>query len=256
MKTRFALRAIFLSLVLPVPIFAQPAGTPDLNRPRTYDVQHYVLRVSFDIPKRTVIGDTTVRLTPLNGSISSVELDSAELKYSSVTLEPGNKDLKYQVRGDKVVVELDKAYSPKETVSIRFRYTARPKKGVYFVAAADGSEGMAHSQQIWTQGQPDEAQHWFPSFDFPSDKATTEQFITASADLTVIGNGILVASTPNQDRSVTHHFKMPVPHSTYLVSFVIGEYKKIEESYRDIPLGYYVYPGVESIVPKAYGKTA
>ena len=256
MKLSNALRAIFLSLVFAVPILAQPAGTPDLNRPRTYDVQHYVLRVSFDIPKRTVIGDTTVRLTPLKGPISRVELDSADLRYTSVILEPGDKDLKYQVRGDKVVVELDKTYSPGEIVSIRFKYTARPKKGVYFVAASNGRDGMAHSQQIWTQGQPDEAHHWFPSFDFPSDKATTEQYITAPADLTVIGNGTLVAGKPNQDGTVTHHFMMPVPHSTYLVSFVIGEYKKIEESHREIPLGYYVYPGIERIVPKAYGKTA
>ena len=121
MKTRFALRAIFLSLVLAVPIFAQPAGTPDLNRPRTYDVQHYVLRVSFDIPKRTVIGDTTVRLTPLHGSISSVELDSADLKYSSVTLEPGNKVLKYQVRGDKVVVELSPYDLSRGRITYRYK---------------------------------------------------------------------------------------------------------------------------------------
>ena len=255
MKTRFVLFAFFLATALSAASFGQPAGTPDLNRPRTYDVQHYVLRVSFDIPKKTVIGDTTVQLRPLDKPLSSVELDSNGIRYTSVVLEPSNTKLNYRLRGNRIIVDLDKEYSPDEIISIRFQYTAQPKKGVYFVAASKGDAGLRHSEQIWTQGEPDEAHHWFPSFDFPSDKATTEQFITAPAKFTVIGNGVPVSKTENDDGSVTHHFKMPVPHSTYLVSFVIGEYIKIEDTYGSIPLGYYMYPGLESVVPKAYGKT-
>jgi aminopeptidase N len=48
---------------------------------------------------------------------------------------------------------------------------------------------------------------------------------------------------------------MPVPHSTYLVSFIVGKFAKVSETYKTTPLGFYVYPGRESIVPKAYGRT-
>ncbi|MEO6050394.1 MAG: M1 family aminopeptidase [Pyrinomonadaceae bacterium] len=48
---------------------------------------------------------------------------------------------------------------------------------------------------------------------------------------------------------------MPVPHSTYLVSFVIGKYIRVEDKYKDIPLGFYVYPGKEVTAAKAFGNT-
>lgn len=229
---------------------------PDFNRASDYDVQHYVLQVSFDRPKKRVIGDTTVRLKPLKNGFRQVTLDSADIAYTSVALETGGPQLNYRTQGGKVIVDLDRAYSPEETVAVRFHYTATPKKGIYFVPEQKGGNGLpGHSAQIWTQGEPNEAHHWFPSFDFPSDKATTEQFITANASEKVVGNGALVKRTENPDGTATHHFRMDVPYSTYLVSFVIGDYSVINEKYKDIPLGYYVYPGTESVVPGAYGKT-
>ena len=228
---------------------------PDFNRASDFDIQHYVLRVSFDRPTHKVIGDTTVRLKPLNENFRRVTLDSVGISYSSVTLEQGGTPLKFRPQGGSVIVDLDRAYSPNETVGIRFQYSAVPKKGIYFMPEQKGEGMPGHSAQIWTQGEPDEARHWFPSFDFPSDKATTEQFITANRNETVVGNGTLVEKTDNPDGTVTHHFKMDVPHSTYLISFVLGEYAVVKEKYREIPLGYYVYPGTESVVPKAYGRT-
>ena len=228
---------------------------PDFNRASDFDIQHYVLRVSFDRPTHKVIGDTTVRLKPLNENFRRVTLDSVGISYSSVTLEQGGTPLKFRPQGGSVIVDLDRAYSPNETVGIRFQYSAVPRKGIYFMPEQKGEGMPGHSAQIWTQGEPDEARHWFPSFDFPSDKATTEQFITANRNETVVGNGTLVEKTDNPDGTVTHHFKMDVPHSTYLISFVLGEYAVVKEKYREIPLGYYVYPGTESVVPKAYGRT-
>ena len=229
---------------------------PDFNRASTYDVQHYVLRVSFDREKKTIHGDTTVRLKPLKDGFREIVLDSVDISYTSVTLDPEGSALKYKADGDKITVTLDRAYSVGETIGIRFQYSATPKKGIYFVPEGrQPNNTKVHSSQIWTQGEPDEARHWFPSFDFPSDKATTEQYITADKGETVIGNGDLVGQKENPDGTVTFHYNLPIPHSTYLVSFVIGEYVKTTEKYKDIPLGYYVYPGKEAIVPKAFGKT-
>ncbi len=224
---------------------------PDFNRAQTYDVQHYRIEVSFDRSRKEVIGDTTVSLKPLKEGLRVVELDAVDIAFRSVTLEPAGSVLEFKNSKRSVAVTLDRAYDPSDTISIRFIYTARPKKGVYFVKA-DGDR----SAQIWTQGEPEEARHWFPSFDFPSDKATTEQIITAEKGESVIGNGQLLSKTDNPNGTVTWHYKMPVPHSTYLVSFVIGKYSLIQEKYRDIPLGYYMYPGKESTAKNAYDRTA
>ncbi|MDQ3220391.1 MAG: hypothetical protein M3Q26_06550 [Acidobacteriota bacterium] len=231
------------------------SARPDFNRPQSFDVRHYILRVSFERSGKKVIGDTTVVLKPLKPGFSEIELDAAGLAFRSVKLEPGGTNLKYRVANGKIFVTLDRAYTPDESISVRFNYSATPKKGIYFVDKEVENGKDVHSAQIWTQGEPDEAHHWFPSFDFPSDKATTEQFITVRKGETVIGNGELVGQKDNPDGTVTFHYKMLVPHSTYLVSFVVGNYVRVNEKYKDIPLGFYVYPGREAIVPKAYGKT-
>lgn len=228
----------------------------DFNRPQTFDAQHYILRASFDPVNKRVFGDTTVSLKPLKDGFNTVELDAVGLNFQSVKLEPSGIDLSYRSSIDKVVVSLDKSYGPNDIISIRLKYTTSPEKGVYFVAERrDDRNQVVHSSQIWTQGEPDEARHWFPSFDFPSDKATTEQYITAEKGQTVVGNGELVEKTENGDGTETWHYKMPVPISTYLVSFVIGRYVKLEDKYRDVSLGYYVYPGREPTGRRAYSDT-
>jgi aminopeptidase N len=256
MQKNRALAAISSAVIITIAAFyshAQPARA-DFNRPQTFDAQHYRLSVSFDRAKKLVRADTVVTLQPLAKGFRTAEFDAVDLTFTSVTLEPAGTELAVRTLRDKAIVTLDREYGPGESLSIRFRYTAVPKKGIYFVDASSG-EGVRHSSQIWTQGEPDEARHWFPSFDFPSDKATTEQFITALPNETVIGNGELIEKITNPDSTVTWHYKMPVPHSTYLVSFVIGEYTKITDSARGIPLAYYVYPGKENTGKKAFGST-
>lgn len=225
------------------------------NRQRTYDVQHYKIAVRFDRAKRIVYGDAVITLKPLTAGFRAAEFDAAGLAFESVKLENFGRELKYKTGTEKVSVEFDKSYGPDDLLSVRFVYSCRPKKGVYFVAEKKDRGKTVHSEQIWTQGEPDEARHWFPSYDFPDDKATSELLITAQTDETVISNGELLEKRDNGDGTAVFHFKMPVPHSTYLTSFVIGKYSKTIDSYKNIPLGYYVYPGDEALVPLAFSDT-
>src|SRR5215218_9089599 len=247
---------VFVSLLLLLVHGAEArTGRPDFNRTQTYDVQHYLIRVRFDRPAKKVLGDTTVTLAPIKAPLSEVTLDSAGISYESVESGDGATKLKYKISGNKITVALPRAYQPGEIIGIRFKYTALPKKGIYFVDPQIENGVETRSAQIWTQGEAEEARHWFPSFDFPSDKATTEQFITANAGETVIANGELMEKVNNADGTATFHYKMPIPHSTYLLSFVIGKYAAAADKYGEIPLGFYVYPGKESLVPSAFGKT-
>ncbi len=237
-------------------VFSQTAR-PDFNRARTFDAQHYIIRVSFDRVKHEVFGDTTVILKPLKADFRSVELDAVDLKFESVKLEPSGIDLKYSAAAGKVIVALDKVYGPDDVISIRLKYTTtEPKKGVYFVPADKDEKGtVIRAEQIWSQGEAEEARYWFPSFDFPSDKATTEEYITTEKGKVVIGNGEFLGKTDAADGMETWHYKMPIPHSTYLVSFVIGDYIRVTDTYKNIPLTFYVYPGQEKMAHTAYDDT-
>ena len=246
---------ISAAIILIAAFYADAQTRRDFDRPRTFDVQHYLIRSSFDRVRRQVLGDTTISLRPLNSSLRKVELDAVGLLFETIKLEPSALDLHYTTANGKVVITLDRAYDANELIVIRLRYKATPKKGVYFIDAETGKNAPNHSQQIWTQGEPDEARHWFPAFDFPSDKATTEQILTVQPDETVVGNGELIKRSENADGTVSWHYRMNVPHSTYLVSFVIGKYIRIGSTYKDIPLGFYTYPGRERTAMNAFGET-
>ena len=238
-------------------VFSIAGQTPSnsFNRVRTFDIQNYVLRTNFEPSSKTVFGDATVSLKPLKNEFRFFELDAAGLKFESVKLENSGADLIYKTADNKIFITLDKLYSSSDVISVRFRYSAQPRKGIYFIEEQKEDGKVVRDAQIWTQGEPEEARYWFPSYDFPDDKATSEQFITVKKGQTAIANGELIEIIENSNQTKTFHYRMPVPHSTYLTSFVIGTYTKISDSYKSIPLAYYVYTDRTSIVPKAFGRT-
>ncbi len=250
-------RSYFALILFFFGAFSMAAQTPQptSSRVRTYDVQHYIIRTSFNRAEKTLFGDTTVQLKPLKDNFQTLELDAANMKFESVKLDSSNTNLAYKIVGEKIIIALDKTYSPADLISVRLKYSAKPKKGVYFVDALKENGTTGRAAQVWTQGEAEEAHHWFPSYDFPDDKATSEQFITTDKGETAIANGELIETAENADGTKTFHYKMPLVHSSYLTSFVVGTYSKTSDSYKNIPLNFYVYPDKTAVAPLAFGKT-
>ena len=252
MKIRFS--ALLALLLLTLTVSAQKTSD-SLNRVRTYDVLHYVIRLKFDPDAKKVFGDSSIELTPLGTPLDKVVLDSEETRFDFVGFDGTDEKAAYEVKNSKITVYLDRKYEPGEKIALRFRYTALPTKGIYFVEAQKDEGKEVRSAQIWTQGESEETHHWLPSYDFPDDKATTEQYLTIPSDETAIANGAFLGKSANSDGTQTWHYRMDIPHSVYLTSFVIGKYVKVSDKYGDIPLGYYLYPGEESTAPLAFGRT-
>jgi aminopeptidase N len=202
-------------------IFAQTVSA----RVRTFDAEHYTIRASFDRKTKTVFGDTTVVVKPLKDNFRTLSLDAVNLRVESVTPENSTKPLTFLNNSGKLDITLDKIYNANEAVSVRIKYRAvNPRAGVYFVEPLSSNDKQIRPAQIWTQGEPEDNRNWFPSYDFPDDKATTEQFITTtSADETAIGNGELIEVKNNPNGTKTFHYRMNQPLPTYLVSFVVGK---------------------------------
>ncbi|HKQ53223.1 MAG TPA: DUF3458 domain-containing protein [Pyrinomonadaceae bacterium] len=233
-----------------------PPGTKRVRPARTYDLQHYVIRTRFDVPNKTVIGDTTVVLKPLAAGFNSFELDASDMKIEAVTLGETSAPLQWTQPPDKLSIKLDRAYGPAETVSVRIQYRAKPERGLYFVPERQGGGGAwTTPAQIWSQGEPEDNHYWFPAYDYPDDHATSEQYITTGADEIAISNGALVETITNADGTRTFHWKMDEPHATYLTSLVVGDYAKLDGAYKNVPLEYYTYRGTEETAQRAFSKT-
>lgn len=235
---------------------SQPQASGQFNRSRSFDARHYKISTSFDKNRKRIFGETTVTFSPLKSGLKTVEFDAVGLNFSSVKLMPGGSSLNFRTGKTSVVVDLDRAYQPDEIIIVALAYSAVPLAGVSFVEAGRMPNRPAHSEQIWTQGEPEYSRHWFPSYDFPDDKATTEQILTVDADETAIANGDLISQELNAAGKRVFHYRMNVPHSVYLTSFVVGKYVRMSDSYNGIPLGFYTYPGAERLTRPAFAPTA
>lgn len=238
------------------PVRPRLEGTTHPRPPRSFDILNYTLRTRFDTQSKSVIGDETVTLKPIVADFNTLMLDAGAMKIESVALEGSDVKLRWTQPPQKLAITLDHAYQPADTISVRIQYRATPDRGLYFVPASRGDSFMPQrSAQIWSQGEPEDNHYWFPCYDFPDDKATSEQFITTAGNEVAISNGRLVETFNNPDGTRTFHWKMEQLHDSYLISLVVGDYVKLSDTFKNTPLEYYVYPGTEQVARVAFQKT-
>ncbi|TDI14351.1 MAG: peptidase M1 [Acidobacteria bacterium] len=250
-KLRLILGALLLATLTSLPAVAQRGEFGDhLSRPhyapdRTVDVEHYRLEMAFDPENKQVSGQVSIRFTAIRDSLTTVELDAGPMEIDAVVLdemEEASDGLEFQHDGETLRVELPRALRSGETVTLTVRYTARPQVGLYFVGPDDAYPDRP--AQVWSQGEAEDNHHWFPSFDFPNDRATSEEIYTVPADWTAVGNGEFLGVEENPGgRTRSFHYRMDVPHVSYLVSVVAGRMERYTDDLDGLPIEYYVPEG-------------
>ncbi|TLN04473.1 M1 family metallopeptidase, partial [bacterium] len=139
-----------------------------------------------------------------------------------------------------------------EIVTFTCEYSGRePRQGLKFV-----DETPENPRLVWSDSWPDNVHHWFPCFDYPNDKATSEIMATVKAGLKVASNGRLVGVAEDKaSGTTTYHWSQDLPHSTYLIFLAAAPYVVVRDSYGTLPVNYWVYPGDEAKAGPTYGKT-
>ena len=228
---------------------SQELGPAEAAPPRSFDLQHIRLDLSFDRPARRVHGVATLRLAALRDGLAEVALDGAGLSVSSIS--EGGRARKFSNDGRRIRVRMDPPLSAAHPVELEIRYSARPRRGLYFVQGRP--DYPRRPEQIYSQGFPQDNRYWFPAHDFPNDKVTSEILLTVPAGWDVMSNGRL-AERKEQGGQIRFHWLQDKPHSTYLISFVAGELDRVEENWRGLPLVYYVPRGRAAWIPATFGR--
>lgn len=250
------------------PQFAEENEAPEApyraSAKRTFDLLHTKLDVSFDWEKEHLIGKADLTLVPLFYDQTELELDAKGFEIKTVSLQ--KTELKYQYDGEKLTVELGKAYTRKDTFNISISYIAKPNegpvggsaaitsdKGLYFINASGTNPLLP--QQIWTQGETESSSRWFPTIDKPNERCTQEISITVADKFTTLSNGTRISSVKKDGGLRTDTWKLDKPHAPYLFMMAIGEYAWVEDKWRNIPLYYIVEPEFEPYAKKIYNHT-
>jgi aminopeptidase N len=212
------------------------------TRSHNYDVQHYRIKVSFDWKEKSVTGETTITLKPFPNDLSEVEFDAGQMDIQAVKLAQGTP-LKFRyVNNQKLIITLDKKYSANSKLAITINYVARPvnSQALAFISPTDTDKTRPY--QIWSQGEAQTNHYWFPCYDAPNDKATSEVIATVEDKFQVISNGKLVSVQANPlKKTKTFHWLMNQPFSSYLISIIVGEYAEVKDRFKNTPVSSFVY---------------
>lgn len=252
------LRAVWLRIAALLALLALCAGSlaaQDFHRrERSYDALHYRIELRFDEAARRVFGATAVTLRPLREGTAAIDLDAVAMSIERVALA-GGKQLRYDYDSLRLRVHLDRAYAYGEKLTIAVTYSCTPARGLYFIQP--GASYPGDPEQIWTQGQGEDNRHWFPCYDYPNDKATSELIARVRGDFVTLSNGALASKKKNGDGTVTWHWVQDKPHSSYLVMFAAGRFGVYRDSWDGIPVDSYHAPSdAPADVARAYASTA
>lgn len=236
---------IFLSLSI-------VSSATELWREHSVDVRHYRIDVNIDIPNSTVNGTTALIVRSLRNSLDTLHLDAEDMEFQKIVVD--EKEVSAFRQEEKaIVIPLPTVYQKDDVFTVSITYVARPERGLYFYSPNE--KDPSQPVQAWSQGEGMDNHHWFPAYDYPNDKATMELVATVDKGLTVISNGCLVFQRDEGDQSIFHYrFDQPTP--SYLISIIVGKYKKFQQSYGDIPVEYFVYPQyTEEDALRSFGRT-
>ena len=203
---------------------------------RRVDVLHLTIDVTPDFDARTVSGKTTIRFTPIAAPLLELRLHAVDLTLSAV--EASVPIAAYQVTDEEVVLTFVEELSPGKEATVTIAYEAEPKQGLYFRTPEMGYR--PEDTHLWTQGETHEARHWYPSFDYPNERFTSEMICRVPEEMVVLSNGRKVSEEIDPTTGLKAvRWLQDRPHVNYLVALAAGKFRGIEDQYGEIPLGFY-----------------
>jgi len=228
---------------------AEPQYAPD----READVLHITIDVTPDFKTRTIAGTTTIKFAPISKPLTEFRLDAVDLDVSSVTSSA--KIEGYTATDKDIKITFEPAVPVGAETTITVVYEAEPKQGLYFRTPEMGyPEADTH---LFTQGESHMAPHWYPNYDYPNERSSSEVICRVPEEMTVISNGRLVSEQTDPDSGLkVVTWLQEKPHVNYLIALVAGKLKKIESKYEDIPIAFYTPASLIEYAQNSFKDTA
>ena len=230
---------------------------------KIHDLVHTKLKVDFNFEDKTMNGEAWLTAKPHFYSKNKITLDAKAMLIHEVSMD--DKKLNYFYDNLKLSIDLPRTFNRAEEFTIYIKYTAQPEKvyqkgstaitgakGLYFINA-DGSDKNKPTQ-IWTQGETEASSCWFPTLDAPNQKTSQEIYITVPNKYVTLSNGELVSQV-NKGNNRIDYWKFDKKHAPYLFFMGIGVYEIVQDSYKNIPVNYYVEKEYAPFAKDIFGLT-
>ncbi len=197
--------------------------SPDIRPPHEFDLLNVKFDVALDFKSESVSGTVINKLVTTEDN-AVLAFDKGPMQIKSVSVN-GAKNFVVKVTATNIFVTLPNSKSGL-AVSVTINYSASPEAGIYFVNAKRSYP--ATTDIAYSQGEMEDNRYWLPTYDYPDDKATTDGTFRVPKGMSVLSNGTLV-STVNKGKQSIWNWKMDLAMSTYLISFVAGNYSAVSD---------------------------
>ncbi|MCX6141303.1 MAG: M1 family aminopeptidase [Candidatus Kapabacteria bacterium] len=243
---------ILLLLLLASVAASAQISTPTMYRPQIFDVQHYDAAITFPDPtKKTIVGDVSITVKWTAGAskpsfpfhLRGLTIDSVfvnDVVSSAVTLGEASSDTMHH----RVTLKNDVVAGQTDIVRVFYHGVmsdeggSSPWGGVHYQDSVLYALGVGFKNSYVSS-----TQHWLACYDHPSDKATFFARFTVPVTpwkLASVGREVFTRE-PWPNGFAIYRWSEDHPTSTYLLTFAVAPYTKIEMS-GVVPHVFYTLP--------------
>ncbi|MCP9767252.1 M1 family peptidase [Lacihabitans sp. LS3-19] len=207
---------VFCFFLSPVIVFAD-----DYPINKNIDIKHYSFELKLSDDTDEIFGKTKINIFFKKAGVQSVRLDliniNAERKGKGMQIDSimvGSVPVKFTHQNDEIIINLPSPSVANSELVFGIKYHGVPFDGLKIGPTILGD------RSFFCENWPNKARHWLPTYDHPSDKATSEFIVTAPAHYKVVSNGLLLEESDLGNNTHLTHWKQSVPVSCWL--FVLG----------------------------------
>ena len=205
---------------------------------KNFDVNYYNIDVTLDYHTKTIGGWVEIKATALN-DIDSVQLD-LDQPFAIEELKLGSRNgqtLNYTRNFRAILIKLPSKMKKDEIFSIYIKYSGKPieAKKAPWAGGVVWKKDKLKNPWAGVACETDGASVWLPCKDHTSDEPDSVdiRFTIPDTTLSVISNGQF-KGVEKSDKSSTFKWKVTYPINVYNISFYVGNFVKISDSYTGI----------------------
>ncbi|MBE2219714.1 MAG: M1 family metallopeptidase [Ignavibacteria bacterium] len=228
-----------------------------------YDALDYDLTLSFNIPDKSINGinymqvraeTDTLRTIYVNlynnmkvNSIGFQNMMRTGINYNKARDIQQWENVTFTQTNNYIIINLGEGNVPMkgDLVALKIDYSGKPvKKGFDSFSFKE----IYGNMYIYTLSEPTWGPVWWPSKDFPDDKATMSMHLIVPTGMKGVSNGLLTDTVQNSDGTTTFNWESKYPIATYLECIVVGKMVQWEDTYTSIdgtkqmPVMYFAFP--------------
>src|SRR5581483_9467502 len=167
----------------------EPIPTRQYAPDRDFQVRHLALDITPDFHRRTIAGSVTITFQPNARPLPQMKLNAVDLQIASV--DSTDPIQAWQSTADQLIITFAAPIPAGKETRVTITYSAEPQQGIYFRTPELGYD--PRDEALFSQGEAIEARRWYPCFDAPNEKFTSEVTCHVPGDMIALSNGRLVS---------------------------------------------------------------